>query len=101
MFRQQDSGTAISDFKKKSQTILDDLIKLINIKSYCLDQALWYFAERSKSIPKFFKSARIKGEFSLATYIDYYLKNVDEELSMDAKEIRLLKQAMKDLRKYR
>ena len=88
-----------SFFDTSSAKILKDLVVLINVKSYCLDQALWYYAESSVPIQKFFQTARIQGNYCLRTYIDYYLKNLDEESKGKEEEIKFLLQAMKDLDK--
>ena len=81
-------------FIPKKNEVLRGLINIINLKSYCLDQALWYYAQNSKSIQRFFEISQIKGDFSLRTYIDYYLKNLD---NANSKEIEILKKTMRDL----
>jgi hypothetical protein len=82
-------------FEVAKKEVIGSLIDVINVTSFCLDQALWYYAENSKSIKRFFNISQIKGDFSLRTYIDYYLKSVGE--SSNSVEVKELKQAMKDL----
>lgn len=84
-------------FMRQSAQIKRDLIAVINMKSYSLDKALWYYAEKSISIKRFFRTAQIKGNFSLTTYIDYYLKNINVDVVTNDEEIKFLMKAMKDL----
>jgi len=100
--KEKELNTQISEifnasFLNKSKQNLKDLTAVINIKSYCLDQALWFYAEKSKAIQKFFKNAQIQGNFSLKTYIDYYLKNINTDIGTKDDEVKFLKKAMKDL----
>jgi hypothetical protein len=83
-------------FEKAKKEVIGNIIEVINIKSFCLDQALWYYAENSIPVKRFFEVSQIKGDFSLRTYIDYYVKNLDTE-SSNSKEVKLLLKAMKEL----
>jgi hypothetical protein len=64
-------------FAQRRDAILVDLKEIINKKSYYLDKSLWYYSAESQPILKFFETSDIKGDFSLKTYLGYYLKNVD------------------------
>ena len=74
-----------SEFFKQYQEYVDNLREgfneIINTKSYYFDKLLWQRASQSASIRKFFQQARIEGEFSTKTFIQYYLRNIDVEKS--------------------
>lgn len=63
-------------FDEKSY-YLESLSKIINIKLFYLDKILWIEAQKSQSIQNFFERAQIKGDYSMKTFIEYYLRNIN------------------------
>ena len=57
--------------------IITSLEKIIIIKTYYLEQTLWFKAKESQAIENFFETARIKVDYSTKTFIQYYLKNIN------------------------
>ncbi|GHV06778.1 hypothetical protein AGMMS50229_12210 [Campylobacterota bacterium] len=57
--------------------IRDGLREVIQTKSFYFDKVLWERAEHSQLIQKFFAQARIEGDYSTKTFIQYYLRNID------------------------
>ncbi len=66
-----------SQFEHVRGYFITSLEKIINIKTYYLEQTLWFKAKESLSIQNFFDRARIKGDYSTKTFIQYYLKNIN------------------------
>jgi len=67
----------VPEFELLRTHMINQIKNIINIKSYYLDKALWYYAADSNTIIKFFHDADIKGDYSLKTFLTYGLKNVD------------------------
>jgi hypothetical protein len=64
-------------FKELRAKYLQDLEKVLNSKMFYFDKLLWYEAQKSMSIERFFSEANIEGDYSTKTFIKYYLKNID------------------------
>jgi hypothetical protein len=84
-------------FAQRRDAILVDLKDVINKKSFYLDKALWYYSAESKPILNFFEVSDIRGDFSLKTYLGYYLRNVDMEKSKNSEWHQYLHQVMEEL----
>jgi hypothetical protein len=84
-------------FAQRRDAILVDLKEVINKKSFYLDKSLWYYSAESKPIQNFFEVSDIKGDFSLKTYLGYYLKNVDMEKSKNNEWHQYLHDVMEEL----
>ena len=84
-----------SKFHEQKKYVLTALIDIINTTYFCLDQALWYYAENSQSVKRYFRISQIKGDFSLRTYIEYYLKGIGD--SSSSQEVKTLNEVLKEL----
>ncbi|MDR2033800.1 MAG: hypothetical protein LBP89_04130 [Helicobacteraceae bacterium] len=71
------SAEFFKSFAEYSENIGDGLREVIQTKSYYFDKLLWELAEESQLITKFFRQARIEGDYSTKTFIKYYLRNID------------------------
>jgi len=71
------------------------LQEIINTKTYYFDKLLWYKAEQSTPIRKFFDTAQIKGGMNTRTFIEYYTRNIDAEKSRNSDWHRYLKEILK------
>lgn len=71
------SGEFYSQFREYVLSLKDGLLEALNTKSYYFDKLLWDKASKSAGIRKFFQQARIEGDFSTRTFIQYYLRNID------------------------
>lgn len=68
--------------------------EIINTKTFYFDKLLWFQAEKSSGIRKFFADARIDGDYSTKTYMKYYLRNIDIDKSRDSDWHRYLREMM-------
>lgn len=66
-----------TQFREYVESLKDGLLEVLNTKSYYFDKLLWDRASKSAGIRKFFQQARIEGDFSTRTFIEYYLRNID------------------------
>jgi hypothetical protein len=71
------------------------LERVINTKIYYYDKLLWYNAEKSPLVRKFFETSRINGDYSTKTFIKYFLKNIDINKSHNSDWIMYLKKMLK------
>jgi len=83
------------EFKKLREMHLKKLKKIINIKLFYFEKLLWFNAQNSQIIVKFFETSNIKGDFSTKTFIQYFLKNIDEAKSNNSEWVSYLKQMLK------
>lgn len=70
-------------FRAYSGEVDTRLSKAVNFKAYCLDKLLWYEAENNPHINAFFKRANISDDYSMQTFITFYLKRIDMNKSKD------------------
>jgi len=91
----REEGIFFSEFKKLRDFNLKKLEKIINSKLFYFDKLLWVNAQKSKDIVQFFKTSNIEGEFSTKTFIQYFLRNIDEAKSNKSEWISYLKQMLK------
>ena len=70
-------------FEEYRDYYLGELQNATNTKFYYLDKTLWYKAERSQEIRRFFKDAGIRGGYDTKTFIEYYLRNIDMRKTFD------------------
>lgn len=70
-------------FDEYKEYYLGELQNAANTKFYYLDKLLWYKAERSPEIRRFFKDAGIRGSYDTKTFIEYYLRNIDMRKTFD------------------
>lgn len=70
-------------FDEHKAYYLSELKSCTNAKLYYLDKLLWYRAERSPEIRRFFKEADIKGGYEAKTFINYYIRNIDISKTFD------------------
>lgn len=73
----------LSWFDEYKEYYLSELRGATNVKFYYLDKLLWYKAERSAEIRRFFKDAGIRGNYDTKTFIQYYLRNIDLKKTYD------------------
>jgi hypothetical protein len=66
-----------AEFKLAKDEIKEGFEEIINTKIYYFDNLFWYQASRSPIVRAFFDRAKIEGEFSTKTYLQYYLKSID------------------------
>lgn len=64
-------------FGNAAEEVLSGIKKVTNTKLYYLNALLWSRAKDSLQLQHFFQKADIKGEISLKTFIQYYVKGVD------------------------
>lgn len=91
------SDTFYISFREYVESIKDGLLEILNTKSYYFDKYLWEKASKSASIRKFFQQARIDGDFSTRTFIEYYLRNIDINKSSTSDWHNYLHEALKVL----
>lgn len=70
-------------FEEYKEYYLSELKGAANAKFYYLDKLLWYKAERSNEIRRFFKDSGIKGGYDTKTFIEYYVRNIDLKKTFD------------------
>jgi hypothetical protein len=75
--------TFLAWFEEYKEYYLSELRGATNVKFYYLDKLLWYKAERSNEIRRFFKDSGIKGNYDTKTFIEYYLRNIDLKKTFD------------------
>jgi uncharacterized protein YxeA len=73
----------LSWFEEYKNYYLSELRGATNAKFYYLDKLLWYKAERSQEIRRFFKDSGIRGNYDTKTFIEYYLRNIDLKKTFD------------------
>ncbi|MGE4398431.1 MAG: hypothetical protein AB7D29_02815 [Campylobacterales bacterium] len=73
----------IAWFEEYKEYYISELRLCTNTKFYYLDKLLWYKAERSNEIRRFFKDAGIRGNYDTKTFIEYYLRNIDLKKTFD------------------
>jgi hypothetical protein len=78
-----------------AENIDSALREIIQTKSYYLDKLLWELAADSQTIAKFFRQARIEGDYSTKTFISYYLRNIDINKSSTSDWHNYLREALK------
>jgi len=83
------------EFKKLREMHLKKLEKIINVKLFYFEKLLWFNAQNSELIVKFFTTSHIEGDFSTKTFIQYFLKNIDESKSNNSEWLSYLKQMLK------
>ena len=71
------SSEFYKQYKEYVENINEGLCDVVHTKSYYFDKVLWEIAASSQLIRKFFMQARIEGDYSTKTYIQYYLRNID------------------------
>jgi hypothetical protein len=89
------SSEFLKRFVEYSENIRDGLTEVIQTKSYYFDKLLWSLASESQLIEKFFRQARIEGDYSTTTYIKYYLRNIDITKSNSSDWHNYLRDALK------
>ena len=77
------AGIFLDLFEEYKNYYLGELKNSTNAKFYYLDKLIWYKAERSPDIRRFFKEAGIKGSYDARTFINYYIKNIDVKKTFD------------------
>lgn len=70
-------------FEEYKEYYLGELKGATNAKFYYLDKLLWYKAERSPEIRRFFKDSNIQGGYDTKTFIEYYIRNIDFKKTFD------------------
>lgn len=75
--------TFLGWFEEYKEYYLSELRGATNAKFYYLDKLLWYKAERSNEIRRFFKDSGIKGNYDTKTFIEYYVRNIDLKKTFD------------------
>jgi len=76
------------------KTMNTRFVRCVNYKAYCLDKLLWAEAEDNAHVRSFFETADIANEYSMKTFIRYYLKNVDFSKSKDNEWHNYLKELL-------
>ncbi len=59
------------------------LLHILNYRTFSFDATMWKYAANSKIINEFFQSSNIKGDFSILTYLRYFLKTLDPKKITD------------------
>ncbi|NOQ30830.1 MAG: hypothetical protein GQ570_06875 [Helicobacteraceae bacterium] len=77
----------IKEFEIERDRLLRTLKNAINTKLFLFDQVLWYKAQNSYDINKFFNSISIEGEYSLVSYLKYTLNRLAGSKAVKMKEI--------------
>jgi len=75
--------TFLAWFEEYKEYFLSELRGATNAKFYYLDKLLWYKAERSNEIRRFFKDSGIRGNYDTKTFIEYYVRNIDLKKTFD------------------
>ncbi|RAX59304.1 hypothetical protein CCZ01_00785 [Helicobacter monodelphidis] len=68
-------------FKRISEHYLHEYDELVDRLAYLFDRTLWIAARASRVITDFFEQGKIVGAFSSKAYMEYYLRNIDSELT--------------------
>jgi hypothetical protein len=64
-------------YRVQVKSLESRFVKCVNFKAFCLDKLLWAEAEDNPHVRAFFETANIPNEYSMKTFITYYLRNVD------------------------
>jgi len=83
------------EFKKLREIYLKKLEKIINVKLFYFEKLLWFKAQNSELIVKFFTTSHIEGDFSTKTFVEYFLKHIDESKSNNSEWLSYLKHMLK------
>jgi len=83
------------EFKKRRELHLKKLESIINAKLFYFEKLLWFNAQKSEAVVKFFQKSNIQGSFSTKTFIEYFLKHIDEAKSNNSSWIAYLKDILK------
>jgi len=96
-FKERYKGVFNELFEEQSHLYNAKAVSILNAQAYSFDTTLWKFAKKSKQIRKFFKNARIKGDFCSATYMKYYLGTLDRgKMTQEQVEMQKLFEYLKD-----
>ena len=96
-FENQEKLEFFPKFKELKTKYLNNLEKILNTKMFYFDKLLWYEAQKSSNIQRFFDESNIKGDYSTKTFIKYYLKNIDISKANDSEWINYLTKILKGL----
>ncbi len=81
----------ITELGKSGEVYKKIIKKILDYKAFELDEIIWRNASKSKLIREYFTESGIKGTYSTTTYLDYYLKNLDnKKLGEEATELSKL-----------
>ncbi len=84
-------------FKQISEHYLEEYDALVDRLAYMFDRTLWIAARASRVITDFFEQGKIVGAFSSKAYMEYYLRNINQELTKDKnKELLEYRQSMEE-----
>lgn len=84
-------------FATASNEALGGIKKVTNVKIYYLNALLWSRAKDSLQLQNFFEKADIKGEISLKTFVQYYVKGIDMNKTKNQEWHTYLKDCLKEL----
>lgn len=68
----------ITELTKLSFEYQKIILKILNGKAYDLNDLIWKKAAHSKLIQEYFHSSGIEGDYSMTTYLHYYMSNLDK-----------------------
>ena len=68
----------IAELTKLSFEYQKIILKILNHKAYEFNELIWMKAAKSKLIQEYFNSSGIEGDYSMTTYLRYYISNLDK-----------------------
>lgn len=90
----------VTELLKRASFYLKQLGQILNYRAYEFDSLIWNHAANSKSIKEYFASSGIQGDYSILTFLRYYLKTLDKEkLSEEQRELFRLQEYLERRRK--
>ena len=88
----------LSELMKIGGRYMDTLKSVLNYRAFEFDKLIWKYAEESRTIKEFLSSADIDGEYSTLTFLQYYLKTLDQsKLNAEHKELVKLEEYLVSL----
>jgi hypothetical protein len=84
-------------FKDLKDKYLSSLENILNSKMFYFNKLLWYEAQKSETITRFFEESNIDGDYSTKTFIKYYLKNIDISKANNSEWLTYLNKILKVL----
>lgn len=80
-FEKKNRPLFLSDFKLSAGRYEKELLKILGVLAYELDQYIWLAARKSSIIQKFFKDAHVIGDYCSKTYLRYFIDSLDQEIA--------------------
>ncbi|MGD9595208.1 hypothetical protein [Wolinella succinogenes] len=80
----RDFEAFVEVFKEEAGKYEREYEELVDALAYRFDRFLWIAARESRLVREYFEKGMIEGVFSSKTYLEYYVKHLDKNLSSKA-----------------